>query len=177
MNDVTMKLLVKPLVIATISIFSGTFLFGNDLPSDLPKGAWDVHAEGVALALSFKTQKDAGTEKSSLSIYLKNTSVSTKEFYGDFIAYEVEILDISGGGKWRPLRISDPFSITRGTRSSIEPGKTDVCPIELSPEESKLIRSNSVRFHMAVYDDTSKQSFNITTPPRKLDETVINAPH
>jgi hypothetical protein len=171
-----MKLIIKVGAIIAIFISAEIFPLADDLPIAPPKSSWEEQSGGLALAFAFVTHKEGESEKSSLSIYIKNTSDNAKEFDQDSILRGFEVLDTNVGSSWHPLRTVDPFALTRVATAMIQPGQTISCPIELSADESKLIRSHLVRLRVAMSDNVNKQVLNIESTPRQLTETVITAP-
>jgi hypothetical protein len=140
------KLLRNALVVAMG--FSGAF--ADDHPH-IPANAWEQHPEGIALAMILTTQMENGVQKSTIQVYVKNTSNVVKSYFGPnhFDGMGVIILYVKNNESVS-LRDYSPEEGSKKMRPQIKPGQILSQTVDLSPDELALIKAYPVKCHVAL---------------------------
>jgi hypothetical protein len=143
----------------------------------IPASSWETHVEGIALATILISREEGGEKKYLLSVYLKNTSDSVKEYVVSGNDGGLQFFTRNEANAWTPLRDYGPnHYLASATHDNIVPGGIIHHEIELSPAEVALIEAHDLKAGFIIYDLTTMKKSIIESLPRRLTETVVAAP-
>jgi len=135
----------------------------------VPTGSWETLSQGIAVSLTL-----AG---STLTAYVKNTSSSPKDLFGEE-SHLVRFFYVdSNGGRVRLKDKSDASDRQNSSQANSvtipqEGAPTFQLQIQLSPDEVTAVKTHPVVCRFRVVDPSTQQYSTLETTPRLLNSST-----
>lgn len=138
---------------------------------EVPPSLWQPQSEGVALAMTFKSQKENGMKKYDLHVYIKNTSKKVISIFPLVYDSGVRIFYVDGKGVQIPLHdYSKKIIIDNSSLLDIRPGEILERIISLTSNEVDLVKTHPVKCVFIMWEEG--KHYKIESSPITLAETV-----
>jgi hypothetical protein len=157
---------IYSLLIVIVYALSNFYASAQDIRPDLSKAVWEEYSDGVAI--TYTIDKESRSQTYKLILYIKNISNTNKELDDDSFLAGIEVLNSSDTQDWKSLRPMNPDALARAWIIELGPGEIATCPVELTAEELKMIKSHSIRLHLTLFDDSKKQVTDFKSLPKNL---------
>ena len=131
---------------------------------------WAQYSQGVASAIILEVVKDNSRREKVLTIYIKNTSQSIKEFVGNGRDWGIHIYYVSANGVKTPIHDYDATDLPRkmALPTPILPSQMIERKIELNADELSRLQTLPVQCDFEIYDPSSIQGYKIESTPKML---------